>query len=205
MVYRLDDFEETSINPITNSEWDASWIIYILNEESYKMSVGCSNECAYTLKVSKKYRQWEMTLGDFLSYNNSIEKNIILVISKSDYQEALQKYKGHTHNERFLSEYEEPVLVHSTTEHNFCCIKNDGCLKSWNQLHKCLHTETEPIGKKLGDPIELRDFILFGSGTTGEIVVNSKQCHKIEMNENVKYKTGARLYFDIKKLQKMVC
>lgn len=41
---------------------------------------------------------------------------------------------------------------------------------------------------------------MFGSDTTGEIVVNSKQLHRIEMNDSLEYKTGARLYFDIKKL-----
>jgi hypothetical protein len=49
-------------------------------------------------------------------------------------------------------------------------------LKSWNRLkQEGFHNEKFPIGKKLGDPEELRDYILFGTGTTGEIVVNSKQ------------------------------
>jgi len=52
----------------------------------------------------------------------------------------------------------------------------------------------------LGDPVELRDYILFGHGTTGEIVVNSKQKNRIEMDENSEYITGARLYFDMKKI-----
>ncbi len=201
MVYRLDNFEETNINPITNEVWDASWIVFMLNNESYRMFVGSINGCAYTLKVSKNYCHWKMALGDFLSYNNSIKKNIILVISEQDYHEAIKKYEGHTHNDKFLREYEEPILIHSTTADNYRSILEDGCLKSWNQLHK--HTvldAEEPIGKLLGDPMELRDFILFGSGTTGEIVVNSKQLQRIEMNDNLEYKTGARLYFDIKKL-----
>ena len=48
--------------------------------------------------------------------------------------------------------------------------------------------------------VELRDYILFGHGTTGEIVVNSKQKNRIEMDENSEYITGARLYFDMKKI-----
>lgn len=60
--------------------------------------------------------------------------------------------------------------------------------------------EKEPIGHYLGDPIELRDYILFANGTTGEIVVNSKQKNRIEMDENSEYITGARLYFDMKKI-----
>ena len=41
---------------------------------------------------------------------------------------------------------------------------------------------------------------MFGSGVTGEIVVNSKQQGKIIMDENAEYITGARLYFDAKKI-----
>ena len=52
----------------------------------------------------------------------------------------------------------------------------------------------------MGDPEELRDFILFGGGTTGEIVVNSKQNNKLIYDENVEYRTGARLYFDMQKI-----
>lgn len=201
MVYRLDNFQETNINPITHEVWDDSWIVFILNNEPYRMVVGSVNGCTYTLKVSKNYRHWQMALGDFLSYNNSINKNVILAVSEQDYLEAVKSYEGHTYNDKYLREYEEPILIHSTTDDNYHCILEDGCLKSWNQLHvnNILDVE-EPIGKLLGDPIELRDFILFGSGTTGEIVVNSKQLQRIEMNDSCEYKTGARLYFDIKKL-----
>lgn len=31
MFYRLDELEENSINPITEHEYDSSWIILILN------------------------------------------------------------------------------------------------------------------------------------------------------------------------------
>ncbi len=201
MLYRVDTFKETNINPITQKKYDDSWIIYILNNEPYKMFVGSVNRCAYTLKVSKNVSYWEMTLGDFISYNSSIGKNMILAVSENDYQKAIKKYKGHAHNEKYLREYEAPVLVHSTTKENYENILKDGCLKSWNQLHRegfC--TEKEPIGKQLGDPVELRDFILFGNGITGEIVVSSKQSHKILMDENIEYRPGARLYFNVKKM-----
>ena len=41
---------------------------------------------------------------------------------------------------------------------------------------------------------------MFGSGTTGEIVVHSRQQGKIVMDENAEYLTGARLYFDAKRM-----
>lgn len=201
MIYRVDTFEETNINPITGKAYDNSWIVFVLNMEPYQMRCGSTNGCAYTLKVSKKYSNWMMSMGDFLSYHTSVGKNIILVASKEDYQSAQEKYKGHSHKDTYLREYESPILIHSTTKKNYDKIVQDGSLKSWNTIKRensC--TETAPIGKLLGDPAELRDYILFGSGVTGEIVVSSKQSNKIEMNQDKEYRTGARLYFDMKKV-----
>ena len=74
-------------------------------------------------------------------------------------------------------------------------------LKSWNRLkNEGFFVDEFPIGKQLGDPETLRDFILFGGGTTGEIVVNSKQNNKLIYDENIEYRTGARLYFDMRKI-----
>lgn len=84
---------------------------------------------------------------------------------------------------------------------SFAQIKKDGCLKSWNIL-KAENTiiEDKPIGSLLGDPSDFSDYIMFGKGVAGEIVVNSKQQGKIVMDENAEYLTGARLYFDMKKI-----
>lgn len=65
--------------------------------------------------------------------------------------------------------------------------------------------EERPIGIQLGDPMDFSDYIMFGGGVTGEIVVNSKQQEKIIMDINAKYLTGARLYFDAKKWLTMDC
>lgn len=201
MIYRIDNFEENNINPITNKEYDSSWIIYVLNNEDYNMFCGSVNGCAYTLKVSKKCHYWKMSLGDFISYNNSIGKNMIIVASEEDYDMAMKEYEGHTAFDRFLRDYEDTVLIHSTTKENYENIQKDNCLKSWNQLKREKYVEDDaPIGQYLGDPIELRDYILFANGVTGEIVVNSKQKNRIEMDENSEYITGARLYFDMKKI-----
>ena len=40
MLYRIDYFEENVINPITNREYDATWIIFVLNDEDYNMFCG---------------------------------------------------------------------------------------------------------------------------------------------------------------------
>ena len=202
MIFRCDEFIENDINLVTNTKYDDSWIVFVLNNEPYKMRCGSENGCAYTLKVSKEnVLHWQMALCDFIGYYSSIGKNIILAVSEEDYVQALNKYEGHSFDEPFLREYESEILIHSTTKENYEQIKKDGCLKSWNLLkEQNLCKENEPIGALLGDPAEQRDYILFGSGTTGEIVVNSRQKGYIEMDENTEYTAGARLYFDMRKI-----
>ena len=62
--------------------------------------------------------------------------------------------------------------------------------------------ESSPIGIKLGDPSDISNYIMFGGGITGEIVVNSKQKGEITMDADSEYLTGVRLYFDTEKITK---
>ena len=201
MIYRLDSFEETSINPVTGTSYDFSWLIFILNNESYSIMCGSRNQCAYTLKVSKQYKYWKMSLGDFINWNEKENKNSILVASKEDYEAAMEEYRGHHCNDPFLRPYEPPVMVHSTTKENYNRIQKCGCLKSWNLLKKENGIQEKfPIGSLLGDPPDFSNYILFGSGITGEIVVNSKQNHQLIYQDDIPYQTGARYYFDMEKI-----
>lgn len=205
MVYRIDNFTENEINPITKYKYDASWIVLILTDSNeYQQFVGSNNGCAYTIKLSRSLcKDWMMVIGDFIGFNEANNKNIILVLSEVDYTAALNHYKGHKYNEAFLRENEPSVLVHSTSMNSWKQIKQDGMLKCWNRLKsENAISETAPIGIKLGDPSDISDYIMFGGGITGEIVVNSKQKGKITMDANSEYLTGARLYFDTEKIAK---
>ena len=74
-------------------------------------------------------------------------------------------------------------------------------LKSWNVLHaENSITEDRPIGSLLGDPADFSDYIMFGGGVTGEVVVRAKETGKITMDLNSPYMSGARMYFDAKKM-----
>ena len=205
MVYRVNEkFEITDINPFTNKPYDSSWIIFQLtNSNDYQMFNG-GNQSVYLLKVSKKYPQWKFSIFDFVQYQESYNKNIILSISDDDYIEANIEYRNHKYNDNFLRNYEPEVLIHSTRQENWNKIKIDGCLKSWNILkNENPEFEKEPIGKALGDPNDFSDYIMFsGGGISNEIVVLSKQQGKITMNQDKEYVTGARLYFDINKIAK---
>lgn len=203
MVYRVDELIENNINPITGDRYDNSWIILMLTDsEEYQFMCGSSNGCAYTIKVSRsKCDDWKMAAGDFVSFNEANAKNIILVMTELEYKAVKDYYEGHSYNEPFLRKGEPLVLVHSTPMNSWKQINQDGMLKSWNKLKaERAVEEKHPIGIQLGDPADFSDYIMFGGGVTGEIVVNSKQQGKIAMDVNAEYLTGARLYFNAEKM-----
>lgn len=203
MIYRLDSLSENNINPITRQVYDDLWMILMLTESpDYQQICGSTNDCAYTIKMSRRqYENWEMAVGDFIDFCKVNKKNAILVMSETDFSAVKRHYRGHSYNEPLLREYEPSVLVHSTSMNSWKRIQNDGMLKSWNMLksEKAIDEE-QPIGIRLGDPTDFSDYIMFGGGVTGEIVVNSKQQGKIVMDTNAEYLTGARLYFDAKRM-----
>lgn len=199
MVYRIDSFIENSINPITKCAYDTSWTVLILTDsDEYKQMVGNKNGCAYTIKVSRsKCDNWQMVVGDFISFHEANNKNIILVMTEEEYLFVQNHYNGHKYNDTFLRENEPSVLVHSTLMSSWEQIKNDGMLKCWSRLKsENAISEVSPIGMKLGDPSDFSNYIMFGDGITGEIVVNSKQKGEIIMDIDSEYLTGARLYFN---------
>ena len=205
MIYRIDNFTENKINPITNCEYDDSWRVLVLTDSNeYKQYVGSNNECAYTVKISRKIcDNWMMAVGDFIDFYNEQGKNLILVMSEIQYTAVKNFYNGHKYDEPFVRDYEPTILVHSTSMNSWLQIKADGMLKSWNRLKaENVISEISPIGKMLGDPTEFSDYIMLGNGVTGEIVVNSRQKGEITMNVDTEYVTGARLYFDVEKIAK---
>ncbi len=199
MIYRLDKFTESEINPVTSVPYDDSWAVFILTDsKEYNMFVGSSNGCAYTVKFSRYANEdWHLALCDFIEYNEDNNKNTIIVLKSEEAEEAQKAYIGHSFKEKILRNNEPRVLIHSTTLENYKEIQRDDMLKSFNSLN----LQGEPIGIKLGDPKDFSNYIMFyGSGSTGEIVVNSKQKGKIIMDINDEYIPGARLYFDAEKI-----
>ena len=203
MIFRVDELTDNHINPITGDAYDNSWIILMLTDsEDYQYMCGSLGCCAYTLKVSRvQCGDWKLAVGDFVGFNEANAKNIILVMSESEYEDAMEYYGNHSYNEPFLRTDEPRVLVHSTPMSNWKQIDRDGALKCWNRLKvENAVAEEQPIGVQLGDPADFSDYIMFGGGVTGEIVVNSKQQARINMDINAEFLTGARLYFDAERM-----
>lgn len=201
-IYRIDDFCECEINPITQKPFDETWIMWRLVDTcEYKLKVGRFNGSCYTVKHTRHTIGWELSLGDFIEYNQSLSKNIIVVICAEDFEFAMSEYVGHTFREPILRDYEREYTVHSTSLECLNKILHDGELKSWNILKSENATADEmPIGSVLGDPKDFSDYIMFGKNIAGEFVVNSRQHGEIIMDENCEYKTGARLYFDMRRI-----
>lgn len=204
MIYRVEEgFIEGEINSITNEPYDSSWIVFCLTTSNeYQIMNGGSKSNVYTLRISKNYTAWKMSVMDFLEFQESLNKNIILSISETDWVEAKTYYEGHHYNEKNLRKNEPEVVIHSTTPQNWESIQKDGCLKSWNTLKKEKEEwEKLPIGSSLGDPSDFSDYIMFADGgIASEIVVLSKQKGQIIINQEIQYEVGTRLYFDMKKI-----
>lgn len=203
MIYRVDRLPENRINPFTGCVYDASWLIFVLTDSmDYRQLCGCFWGDAYTIMVSRfKDPNWRTSACDFIGFNEANQKNVILVMTAEELDEAKSYYAGHRYDDPFLRDGEPSILIHSTPADNWKRIQRDGMLKSWNRLKaENRISEEHPIGIQLGDPIDFSDYIMFGSGTTGEIVVHSRQQGKIVMDENAEYLTGARLYFDAKRM-----
>ena len=162
MIQRLDTLPQSNINPFTGQKYDDSWRIFKLtNSVAYSVFSEMSTENVHITYLSQfSIPNWQLAVGDFIGYSNANNINGILVMSKSHYEDSINKYIGHSYNEPMLRMDESPV--------------------------------------KLGDPKEYCNYIMFGTGITGEIVVSSKLSGSINMDANTKYHTGARLYFNAK-------
>lgn len=203
MIYRTDSLSESILNSVAGQGSDRPWMILMLTDSpDYQQMCGCGDGCVYTVKISRgQYRDWKLAVGDFMGFCEGNGKNAVVVMPEEDLEAAKSHYEGHRYNEPFLRENEPSFLIHSTPLNSWKKIERDGMLKSWNMLkaEKAI-AEEQPIGILLGDPTDFSDYIMFGGGVTGEIVVNSRQQGKIVMDTNTEYLTGARLYFDTKKI-----
>lgn len=196
LIIRISDLAEAE-----KIEWDASWRIAILVDSEYQRVCGKGERGAYTIRFSRQFPSWKMQMGDFIDYSEKQHQNALVILSENEFFKVKQCYQGHACNERSLRPDEPAVLVHGTTLECWESIQRDRCLKSWNlaKQERCL-TEEKPIGHLLGDPEEFRNDIMFGTGVRCEIVVASKQAGHLVFDTDVEYQSGARLYFDARKM-----
>ena len=194
-------------NPFDNDKpYDESWILLKLIEEAddfQMMTTGGKNQ-VFRFIITKKAKCWQFRVMDFIQYEMAYGKNIILAVNENDLTLSQSEYGEHTYNDCFLRDYEEKVLVHTTTKENYCKIISSGTLKSWNILkNENRDWEEHPIGAIIGDPANYSNYIMFGTGGYyQEIIPLSKQKGHIEMDVDCIYTAGARLYFSAEHIAK---
>ncbi|MCL2560337.1 MAG: hypothetical protein FWE07_07590 [Turicibacter sp.] len=204
MIYFANDQSLKEQLEKLSSEDYQNWIQFKLTTSSeYETFVGMEDNM-YTLKVSKVCSKWEYALFDFIGYEESHGKNMILHVSPEDFKQAQRRYGNHHFQEKQIRADEPKVLIHSTPWRSWENIQAEGTLKSWHILKReNPDFEAEPIGKQLGDPENYRDYIMFSNGhVASEIVVLSKQSGYVDMNHDKLYQTGARLYLDMTAIAK---
>ncbi|KRQ87563.1 hypothetical protein ABG79_00364 [Caloramator mitchellensis] len=129
-------FEPSTLNPFSENRWyDRNWIVLkLLDDADYFLFTGGGQESVFQVIVTKKCSDWKYRIMDFIEYETSHNKYIIVSVSRGDLDTAKKEYSGHSYMDRFLRPYEWKVLVHSTTWDCWQSIKKDGCLKSLNTL-----------------------------------------------------------------------
>lgn len=170
----------------------------LTDEDGFQLICGDQGDGAYTIRLSRPgHPDWRMAAGDFISFHRAMGVPFELAVNERDRQDMAGYYSGHSFNDPYLRANEPAVLIHSTLAQSWGSIRRGGRLQSWNALKaQGALLEREPIGAALGDPEDFRDYIMFGGGVTGELIVSSKQKGGICMDPRAPYLTGARLYFD---------
>jgi hypothetical protein len=179
-------------------------MLKLIEVAKFKQFTGGGKDGIFRLILTKKRVGWENRIFDFIEYESSYSKNIIVAVDKADFEIAQSVHSNHSYTDNFLRPYEDKVLVHTTTKENYHSIMKDKKLKSWNLLKTIgAITEDLPIGSLLGDPPEYSDYIMFSSGgISSERVVSSRQAKRLEWDIDVPYIAGARFYFDAEKIAK---
>lgn len=175
--------------------------IQLLVEDSPHIKrVGKSKEGIYQIIFSQRFEENYFSLMDAITFNETLGKNIILDVKEDYLWQARKVYEGHGFDDA-IRPYESEYIIHSTDESSYKSIMRDGKLKSFNSLHFDDKDAELAIGKLLGDPDTLRDYILFSpSKYPPEIVVASKEYGRIIQNIDVSYHPGVRMYFDSVKM-----
>jgi len=109
------------LNPFDGDKpYNTSWILFNLIEKAddFQYLTTGGNDQIFRCIMTKAQKDWKYRLNDFLHYETTYEKNIILAVDDTDITTAKVEYGTHRYNDPFLRDYEQKVLVHSTTKEN---------------------------------------------------------------------------------------
>ncbi len=204
-VYFVDPtYSPLDGNPFDpRGEFSPDWMfLTLVRNGNAAMQAGTGTGGVYQVTLCRAQPDWRFRLYDCIHYAAAHSKHLILAVDADDMAAGYEAYGNHTFRDAFLRPGEPVVAVHSTTAEAYDKVLADGALYCWNLLKRTGRIrEMYPIGAVLGDPLDFSDYVMLdGGGERSELVVSSRQKGFIDMNADVEYTTGARLYFDLKKV-----
>ena len=192
----------TDTNPFTeDGTYGSDWSAFIYDLEVNYFTNVYPNAKLHVLTFSPDMDKEHIRLFDFLTYELSYERNVILKVCDGiSAEDLLRQYHTASHDITYRSTDEE-YMVHSTTLTTWEYIKKDKSLLSPNML-KAIGREVMEIGlKPMLKPPDYSDYIMLDIlNGCGELVVNSRQLGYVCTDPNVIYIPGIRLYFDVRKM-----
>lgn len=203
MIYIAElNWLPTNDNPFTgNGLYGDKWSSFIYDENIPYGTNVYENAKLYTVMFPLNDDKDNNRLFDFLSYETSYGRNVILKVCNGlNAEEILNKYYKSS-KEIVYRNMDYPFMVHSTTLQNWDSIQKDNAILSPNELKK-RGKQIKEIGlKALLEPDDYSDYIMLDRPDgCGEIVVNSRNLGYICLDSNCFYTPGIRMYFDVKKL-----
>jgi len=203
MIYLADsNWCPLDRNPFCdNGLYGVAWSAFIYDREIPYYTNNYPDAKLHTVRFSPDADNANLRLFDFLSYEESYGRNVILKICAGiDAEKLLQKYAAFSHDVIFR-DTDEKYMVHSTTLENWEKIQKDKALLSPNML-KSKGVKMLEIGlAQMLEPADYSDYVMLDvPNGCGELVVNSRQLGYVCLDPEIEYEAGVRLYFDTRKM-----
>lgn len=199
IYYAEDNWTPLKNNPFSDDgQYGENWSAFVYDAHIDYCTNMLNGAKVYTLRVSPEFDFQHERLFDFVRYETSYNRNLII--------KSIEIEGGHIKKSIDELEYDDLTkvretdpkwMVHSSTKELWKSIKETGSLLSPSEL-KERHIEVKEIGlKALMEPKDYSEYIMLDVlNGCGEIVVNSRQLGHVCTDPNASYNPGIRLYFD---------
>lgn len=203
MIYIADsDWNPTKSNPFTaKGLYDENWSAFLYDSDVSYFTNVYPGANLHVIRFSSDADKNYIRLFDFLNYELSYQRNVILKVNIGmKAEDIIELFNKTPHQVRYRSS-DENYMVHSTTLSAWESIKQDGALLSPNLLKENNRAVNEIGLKPMNEPKDYSDYIMLDVlDGCGELVVNSHNIGSVCIDPNTIYTPGVRLYFDVRKM-----
>jgi len=204
IYFASSNWKPTDNNPfLADGSYGEKWSAFIYDESIKNSYTNVYPDTkVYSLVVKPQSDKEFERLTDFVIYETSYDRNVILKIPDNISESIVDKLETSIKNSKnIIRATDVKWLVHSTTKQLWEEIKKVGKLLSPSCLKRC-GKEVNEIGlKALLEPVDYSNFIMLDVlDGCGELVVNSRQRGHICLDPNIEYIPGVRIYFNAHKI-----